>query len=118
MIKKTLLLLLLCLHGSFFIFAAEETVAEMLAAEFSLPQASTREKIVSKRVFELLFSSHYQKYKITPDISAQWYENYFKLLDYNKVFFLASDLEEFRSYERIFGTRGSAALIWSWPFGL
>ena len=101
MIKKTLLLLLLCLHGSFFIFAAEETVAEMLAAEFSLPQASTREKIVSKRVFELLFSSHYQKYKITPDISAQWYENYFKLLDYNKVFFLASDLEEFRSYERI-----------------
>ena len=99
--KKLLLLLLLVFHNSFLVFSAEESVAEMLAAKISLPQPTIREKIVSKRVFELLFSSHYQKHKITPEISAQWYENYFKLLDYNKTFFLSSDLEEFRSYERI-----------------
>ena len=89
---------LLCWNVS---MAAEDSVQEMLALEVALPNASLREKLVGKRVFEILFSSHYQKYKITPQISAQWYENYFKFLDFNKMFFLESDLEEFRSYETI-----------------
>lgn len=77
------------------------SVEEMLSAEINLSQASLREKLVGKRVFELLFSSHYQKLKITPEISVQWYENYFKFLDYKKMYFLQSDLDEFRSYESI-----------------
>ncbi|NMA21881.1 MAG: carboxy terminal-processing peptidase [Lentisphaerae bacterium] len=69
--------------------------------EIAVPNASLREKLVGKRIFEILFSSHYQKYKITPEMSSQWYENYFKFLDFSKMFFLESDLEDFRSYETI-----------------
>jgi carboxyl-terminal processing protease len=85
------------------IFHAVETddVQQMLQMEIAVPNASLREKLVGKRIFEILFSSHYQKYKITPEMSSQWYENYFKFLDFSKMFFLESDLEDFRSYETI-----------------
>ena len=99
--KKLFFLVSVLLFVPIFHAAETDDVQQMLQMEIAVPNASLREKLVGKRIFEILFSSHYQKYKITPEISAQWYENYFKFLDFNKMFFLESDLEDFRSYEAI-----------------
>ena len=100
-LKKTCFLLIAVLLVQFFHAAESDSVEQMLQMEIVVPKASLREKLVGKRIFEILFSNHYQKHKITPQMSAQWYENYFKFLDFNKMFFLESDIEEFRSYETI-----------------
>ena len=91
------LLLFVCIVPA----AETDDVQQMLQLQIVIPNASLREKLVGKRIFEILFSSHYQKYKITPEMSSQWFENYFKFLDFNKMFFIESDLEDFRSYEAI-----------------
>ncbi len=100
-LKKVSVIVGVLLFAQIFRAAESDSVQQMLQMEIAVPNASLREKLVGKRIFEILFSSHYQKYKITPEMSAQWYANYFKFLDFNKMFFLESDLEDFRSYETI-----------------
>ena len=48
--------------------AETDEVQQMLQLQIAVPNASLREKLVGKRIFEILFSSHYQKYKITPEM--------------------------------------------------
>ncbi|NLF92307.1 MAG: carboxy terminal-processing peptidase [Oligosphaeraceae bacterium] len=90
------------------LFPAEQlsdNVEQMLSLEAVLQRPTLREKLIAKRVVEVLLNNHYQKLQMTPELSAQWYANYFRFLDFDRTFFLASDLEEFKSYETVLWDR-------------
>lgn len=81
--------------------AIEENIEQMLAIEPVELRPTLLESVVSKNVIEMLSLQHYQNYHMNPGMSSRWFNEYFKSLDYNKIFFLESDIEEFRSYESI-----------------
>ncbi|NLZ63322.1 MAG: hypothetical protein GX902_05890, partial [Lentisphaerae bacterium] len=107
MFKKTflfrflLVLLLSAVAQPLFSAELSDSVEQMLSLEATLQRPTLREKLIAKRVVEVLLSNHYQKQQMTPELSAQWYENYFCFLDFDKTLFLAADLEEFKSYETV-----------------
>ncbi|MBN2448819.1 MAG: carboxy terminal-processing peptidase [Lentisphaeria bacterium] len=79
------------------------TDEELLSQPIKLPQPTAVEKYISRKVADLISVSHYAKHSIDAEYSKQWYEEYFRLLDPARLFFLQSDLEDFRSYEGILG---------------
>ena len=111
MFKKTFLfrflfvLLLSAVAQPLFSAELSDSVEQMLSLEATLQRPTLREKLIAKRVVEVLLSNHYQKQQMTPELSAQWYENYFCFLDFDKTLFLAADLEEFKSYETVLWDR-------------
>lgn len=51
--------------------------------------------MVAKLVVKLLEKEHYQKYNVTDSISEKQYDQFLNILDHNKSFFLAADVERF-----------------------
>ena len=50
---------------------------------------------IARTVAHLVEANHYLQTPITPDMSQRWLKNYFMALDYNHLFFLQSDIDEF-----------------------
>lgn len=59
------------------------------------------EKIVSKYVASLISRYHYSHRRIDNTVSEELFDEFFKRLDHNRSFLLASDIEEYRSYQTI-----------------
>lgn len=87
----------------FFVCAlcASETKREsILSRQPTFPKFGKRELKLNAEVVNLVAVSHYSPKALTPELSQQWYEEYFKRLDPQKQYFLASDLDDFRAYEK------------------
>lgn len=54
---------------------------------------------VATLVTNFLTFYHYQRYRPDDAISKKLFESYLKKLDYNRMYFLASDIESFRKFE-------------------
>lgn len=54
-----------------------------------------RDYDIGHRVGELLQENHYLQKSIDAEMSQRWLKNYLKALDYNHLFFLQSDVDEF-----------------------
>lgn len=51
---------------------------------------------IATAVARMLEQGHYTRQKLDPQLSAKFFDNYLRILDYNRMYFLASDVEEFR----------------------
>ncbi len=54
-----------------------------------------RDAAIGRKVGEILQGNHYLQIPISPEISQRWLKNYLDALDYNHLFFLQSDVDEF-----------------------
>ncbi|MCR4572748.1 MAG: carboxy terminal-processing peptidase [Lentisphaeria bacterium] len=85
------------------VFGAEETVEEMLKRPPKAPQFNSRDLDLNRRVVNFICQYHYTPGKIDAQRSSVWFNEYFRSLDYTRMYFLESDIEDFRSYETILG---------------
>lgn len=53
---------------------------------------------VNKMVTRILTRYHYKKINLDDSLSSVIFDNYINTLDYNKIYFLKSDIEEFENY--------------------
>lgn len=51
---------------------------------------------IATAVARMLEQGHYTRQKLDDKVSAKFFENYLRLLDYNRMYLLQSDVEEFR----------------------
>ncbi|NLG14757.1 MAG: carboxy terminal-processing peptidase [Lentisphaerae bacterium] len=86
---------------------AEETIEEMLDRLPVVSKRTQKDAMLNRRVVSLLSLHHYNAGQVDEKRSSQWFNEYFKSLDYTKNLFLASDIEDFRSYESILGNDGN-----------
>ncbi|MBR4416659.1 MAG: PDZ domain-containing protein, partial [Victivallales bacterium] len=84
-------------------YAAEETVEEILKRPPLAPHYTVRDLDLSIRVVQMLCQFHYTPGTIDTKRSSMWFNEYFRSLDYTRMYFLDSDIEEFRSYETVLG---------------
>lgn len=78
-------------------FAIEAT-SELAGEPIEVPRPRPTDMIVSRVVGDLISRHHYLRHKVDDEISSLWFDEYFRELDHNHVFFRASDIEEFNSY--------------------
>lgn len=71
-----------------FIFQSPLAAGELLEPE-------TQHPMVAKWVVKLLHKIHYENIELNDSISAKQYEHFMNLLDHNRSFFLASDIDKF-----------------------
>ncbi|MBR4519522.1 MAG: carboxy terminal-processing peptidase [Victivallales bacterium] len=65
-------------------------------AQLMVPSPGTAEQLIARTVIQTTLSLHYNYQPFTPQLSSQWFQGYFEMLDSNKNFFLQSDLDEFQ----------------------
>ncbi len=61
-------------------------------------QPKNHYKIENQLITTLLSRYHYRKFKIDDSLSSLLYERYLETLDYNKIYFLLSDINKFEEY--------------------
>jgi carboxyl-terminal processing protease len=76
---------------------------DILTRPVRIQRPSALDRFVSRKVADVISLNHYAKHPVDADYSAQWFTEYFRQLDPSRMFFLASDVEDFRSYERVLG---------------
>lgn len=59
------------------------------------------EKLIAQRVAMYISSLHYRRNALNDEISKELYQEYFDTLDHNRYYFLASDIQDFESYQEI-----------------
>ena len=84
---KILFLIALCGLVSGFVFVGKETA-----------RPAGVQPDISSLVATFLSYYHYERLDINDDISARLLDEYIESLDYNRMFFLASDIEEFQEF--------------------
>ena len=95
--KKLLLLLLPLIVGASFVFSTMRGGDERKVKDGEL--APTDEQVkVGMLVTQIFSQYHYKKTKLDDSLSSNIMEQYLKNLDYNKMYFLASDIEKFGKY--------------------
>ncbi|MDJ1496419.1 carboxy terminal-processing peptidase [Cytophagaceae bacterium DM2B3-1] len=92
-VKKSLLVLLPLLVGANFIYT--QTFDNQPKTD--LTPTSDQSK-VSVLIAQILSQGHYQKTTLNDTLSSQLLDNYLKNLDYNRMYFLASDVQGFEKY--------------------
>jgi len=91
----------LLLLGAALCRAADEQ--DVLTRTVRVQRPTALDRFVSRKVLETISLNHYAKHPVDADYSAQWFSEYFRQLDPSHMFFLASDVEDFRSYEKVLG---------------
>jgi len=76
------------------------TLAPSLAT-VAAPRPGPLERIVGRTVALRISKSHYERKALNNDVSAELLNEYFKYLDRQHYFFLASDVEQFASYKEV-----------------
>ena len=64
------------------------------------PQLSDHPPMVASLVTTLLQYQHYEPRKLDDALSEAWLDGYLEALDFNRMIFLAADIEEFQAYAR------------------
>ena len=86
------LLVVVLLHGK-----TQDTQIKATYQQGDLQPTDTQKK-VERLVFGILSNYHYRKIPVNDSLSSKIFDAYIKNLDPNKVFFLASDVEEMEKY--------------------
>lgn len=86
------LLVVVLLHGK-----TQDTQIKATYQQGDLQPTDTQKK-VERLVFGILSNYHYRKIPVNDSLSSKIFDAYIKDLDPNKVFFLASDVEEMEKY--------------------
>ena len=86
------LLVVVLLHGK-----TQDTQVKATYQQGDLQPTDTQKK-VERLVFGILSNYHYRKIPVNDSLSSKIFDAYIKNLDPNKVFFLASDVEEMEKY--------------------
>jgi carboxyl-terminal processing protease len=76
---------------------------DLLTRPIKVQRPTALERYISVQVVKTISSSHYARHQVDGDYSVQWFNEYFSLLDPSRMFFLKSDLDDFRSYEKNLG---------------
>ena len=76
-----------------------ETIEEMLNAPIPEYEPRLSDMVVSKAVCDMLSRYHYDAHPISISVSSKWFNEYLKNLDYQHIYFIQSDIDEFRKYE-------------------
>ncbi len=94
--KTILLALLLFISGlpSFY----DTAIAENDAVHFNALQPEPQHTRVSQLVSYLLTHNHYQKKELDDSLGSEAFDRYLKKLDYNRLYFLKSDIDKFENY--------------------
>jgi carboxyl-terminal processing protease len=92
-VKKSLLVLLPLLVGANFIYT--QTFDNQPKTDLTPTGDQSK---VSVMIAQILSQYHYQKTNIDDSVSSQLLDNYLKNLDYNRMYFLASDVQGFEKY--------------------
>ena len=64
-----------------------------------VPEHGAREALVAQATLLIVPRYHVLRPKLTPALSSRWFNSYFETLDPAKIYFLQSDIDEFREYE-------------------
>ena len=99
--RTTVLGLVLAVLAAGFSPAADDQA--LLTQPVGVQRPSALDKYVSRKVVDIVSLSHYAKHPVDQDYSAQWFGEYFRQLDPGRMFFMQSDIDDFRSYEKILG---------------
>lgn len=100
---KKYLLFLLILIFSLSAFASTGIArADTSRIVFEALSPEPQHRNVSRLICELLLRNHYKKRKIDDSLSSEMLDRYIKRLDYNRIYFLASDIESFEKYRYMF----------------
>ncbi len=75
----------------------------ILTRSVTAQRPTALERYISVQVVKTISASHYARHPVDEDYSVQWFNEYFSLLDPSRMFFLKSDIEDFRSYEKNLG---------------
>ena len=92
-VKKSLLVVLPLLVGANFLY--NQTFDNQPKTD--LTPTSDQSK-VSVMIAQILSQYHYQKTNVDDSLSSQLLDNYLKNLDFNKMYFLESDVKNFEKY--------------------
>ena len=80
-------------------FLRAETIEEMLATPIPDYKPHLSDMVVSNAVGDMLAKYHYDAHPISIAVSSKWFNEYLKNLDYQHIYFLQSDIDEFREFE-------------------
>ncbi len=80
-------------------FLHAETIEEMLATPIPDYKPHLSDMVVSNAVGDMLAKYHYDAHPISIAVSSKWFNEYLKNLDYQHIYFLQSDIDEFREFE-------------------
>jgi len=94
-------------------FPIHQSITLLLTAVFAVATSRAAEDSAEKRqvvtaVSRLLEQGHYTREKLNDEMSAKFLESYLRMLDYNRLYFLQSDIDEF---QKKYGTALDDALL-------
>ncbi len=86
--------------------AVEAELCERIAkiqqeTEPQMPEYGAREALIAQTTLLIIPRYHVLHPKLTPAFSSRWFNSYFETLDPAKIYFLQSDIDEFREYEGV-----------------
>ncbi|MCS6987932.1 MAG: carboxy terminal-processing peptidase [Chloroherpetonaceae bacterium] len=65
-------------------------------------QPTLKHKILAAKIASILSQNHYEKPELDDSLSAEMFERYLDALDYNRIYFLQSDIQNFSIYRYSF----------------
>ncbi len=65
-------------------------------------QPSLKQKILSAKIAQILSTHHYERVTLDDSLSANMFNRYLDALDYNRIYFLQSDIQNFELYRYSF----------------
>ncbi|MBR0458271.1 MAG: carboxy terminal-processing peptidase [Victivallales bacterium] len=96
LITKCLATTALC--AAIFLNAAE-TIESMLTPPPEPLTPTRQEHLSARHTIEMLTRAHFNATTWKPALSSQWFAEYFDNLDPQRIYFLQSDIEQFRGFE-------------------
>lgn len=77
-------------------------LADTTQVRFAALAPEPQHRNVSQLVSQLLMRNHYQRKQIDDSLSSQIFDEYLKFLDFNRTYFLASDIKSLEAHRYMF----------------
>ena len=87
---------------TFILFLGRLAPAGEAAIKYTALQPEPQHPRVTQLVTQILLRNHYRQLDLNDSLSAQVYNNLLEILDYNKSYFLKSDIESFKPFKYAF----------------
>ncbi len=65
-------------------------------------QPNLKQKVLSAKIAQILSNNHYERVTLDDSLSAEMFNRYLDALDYNRIYFLQSDIQNFEIYRTSF----------------
>ncbi|WP_017445985.1 carboxy terminal-processing peptidase [Gayadomonas joobiniege] len=99
MLKRSLLLTFLL---SFSLTGLAETSSDDKTLELPELHQEAQHALASKRIYQLFTRQHYKRFAVDNSFSQKVFQRYIDQLDYNKQFFLQSDIDQMSEHQNDF----------------